>query len=237
MEVSQLWNPPGLTIMDWPSPGGRRGDRFGGLRWSAQAEERWGPERAGWSWNPWGLWMALGLEKYGILCPGIPGRHFLPKESGWGKDFCDQFQKLPCVMFGNTNRGSHPQAATTKCISALPAKRRLLISGTPIQNSALVCHLFSWCPLEPVDAFGWWIVQLAAAGRKGRSGITSTWYAPWLSHVLLCGFTIYFILWSMMSFWYTYMMILVTVTSPYDNFQTFKELWAKQLTSSGERLG
>lgn len=119
----------------------------------------------------------------------------------------------------------HSQAATTKCISALPAKRRLLISGTPIQNSGLACHLFSWCPVESVDALGWWIVRLAAGGRKGRVG------SPALDtlhnyHMFLYMSLLYFTLWSMMFFWYIYIMILVvSLVHNIYNLQTYTELY------------
>jgi hypothetical protein len=87
---------------------------------------------------------------------GIHGYLFAPK------DLCEAIfwtSFTTCLIIRSlakqTGALQHSQAATTKCISALPAKRRLLISGTPIQNSGLACHLFSWCPVESVDASGW----------------------------------------------------------------------------------
>jgi len=42
---------------------------------------------------------------------------------------------IDLVVCDEAHKLKNDEAATTKCISALPAKRRLLISGTPIQNS------------------------------------------------------------------------------------------------------
>ena len=71
---------------------------------------------------------ARGNQKCSTVSPVLHlGQSIQVEDAGIDLLVCDEAHKL-----------KNDEAATTKCISALPAKRRLLISGTPIQNSALV---------------------------------------------------------------------------------------------------
>ena len=111
----------------------RRWKTRGSIWWSAMKRTSWRTTR------------------HGPRDPRDPGRKWNPrlsfcsKGSVWGNFFWTSFTSCRIIrsLAKQTGALQHSQAATTKCISALPAKRRLLISGTPIQNSGLACHLFS----------------------------------------------------------------------------------------------
>ena len=67
---------------------------------------------------------------------------------------------------GHTIR--NPQTRLTKAMIDLVAKRRWVLTGTPIQNR--LDDLWSVCKflrLEPFDDKGWWNTALASSVRRG----------------------------------------------------------------------